>query len=234
MYLIFFLPHGGHVVEPSDDNVKLAKDDKLPSQSFPYLMKRMEKAVQPSKEAVFSCNSHPVTHANLRLSLYDEFHERNTKIAKEYLRRTGHILELDGVITETAEQLNFYLSNSIYFLDVCSPAVHLLLIRNMLAMRNNELNKRITGNIPTPHTFDVLGRILNLKAKCYDQITFQSCRSPSSDIHFETATVTPSSIPSVQNTAHNDLGDLHVNDLKRHANIDKMFKVSKNRYLHSI
>lgn len=44
-----------------------------------------------------------------------------------------------------------------YFLDVSSPAAHLLLIRNMLAMRNREINKKIAADLSQPHTFDVWG-----------------------------------------------------------------------------
>ena len=75
-----------------------------------------------------------------RYSLYDKFHETNTKQQKEILRRTEFLKELDGVDTETAEQLNSFLSKKIYFLDIFSPIHHVQMIRSMLTMRNQIKN----------------------------------------------------------------------------------------------
>ena len=153
-----FFPHAGRVAEATDENVKLAEVNNFQPVSFPFLNARMEKAVQPSINSVNKLDAHPVTKVTWRLSLYDKFHEGNTSQKKEYLRRTGYIQELDGVVTETAEQLNSFLSKSLYFLDCLSPATHLLMIKSLFALRNSSINAKLIGS--KSMNFDVLGRMI--------------------------------------------------------------------------
>ena len=75
---------------------------------------------------------HPITLVQQRFSLFDKFHQYNTKQEKEMLRRTSLVKELDGIVTETEEQLNSFLSKSIYFLDMLSPIHHCQMIKTIL------------------------------------------------------------------------------------------------------
>ena len=127
-------------------------------------------------------NIHPVTLVHQRLSMYDKFHERNTKQRKEILRRTKFVKQLDGVVTETAEQLNSFLSKSLYFLDCLSPVHHLIMIKFMLSIRNMNLNKKLVKNIGgANHDCDINGRILLSTKK--QEGTGDDCPITSTNLH---------------------------------------------------
>ena len=63
------------------------------------------------------------------------------------LRRTSLVKELDGIVTETEEQLNSFLSKSIYFLDMLSPIHHCQMIKTILAVRNKVKNRNILQSL---------------------------------------------------------------------------------------
>ena len=107
----FFNHFAGRIFEPTNDNIKAAHEGVLAKQSFPWLNRRIEKTTSDIK--LDGTTIHPLTLVQQRLSLYDKFHQTNTKQKKEILRRTEFVKELDGVVTETAEQLNNFLSKSI-------------------------------------------------------------------------------------------------------------------------
>ena len=143
--------------------MSLAKNNQLEPVSFPWLNGTMEKAVQPSIEAMKRCSAHPATkRTHPRLSLCDKFHEGNTKQEREFLRRTRFVKELNGIDTETAEQLNAFLGKSLYYLDCLSPLRHILMLRNLIALRNRQINKNLVGK--DTFSFDVLGRAVCLQA----------------------------------------------------------------------
>jgi len=176
----FFNPYAGRVVAPTDDNVQLAHDNKLEPQNIPWLDRRNQISVPDVK--VEGTNIHPVTLVHQRLSMYDKFHERNTKQRKEILRRTKFVKQLDGVVTETAEQLNSFLSKSLYFLDCLSPVHHLIMIKFMLSIRNMNLNKKLVKNIGgANHDCDINGKILLSTKK--QEGTGDDCPISSTNIH---------------------------------------------------
>ena len=90
---------------------------------------------------------HPITLVQQRFSLFDKFHQYNTKQEKEMLRRTSLVKKLDGIVTETEEQLNSFLSKSIYFLDMLSPIHHCQMIKTILAVRNKVKNRKILQSL---------------------------------------------------------------------------------------
>ena len=152
----FFNPHCGRVLEPTESNIKQAEDGNI-SVSINWLNNRYEPATKDLK--VDGTLIHPVTLTTQRLSLYDPFHEGNTKQRKEYLRRTGQIRELAGLNTETAEQINSFMKNSISFVDCMSPIHHVLVVKAMLSQRNSEINKKNLGK--REPVFDTLGRLIS-------------------------------------------------------------------------
>ena len=96
--------------------------------------------------------------------MYDKCHQGNTKQLKEILRRTEFVKELDGLVTETAEQLNSFLSKSLYFLDVLSPIHQIQMIRSMFAeknrLKNEEIIKKVQGlSGYGKFTHDAYGRV---------------------------------------------------------------------------
>lgn len=107
---------------------------------------------------VLGTDIHPLTMITHRLSLCDRFHEGNTKQKREILRKTGQIKELLNINTETAEQVNSFLSKSLSFVDCMSPLHHLLVVNSMLYLRNMKLNLKILAD--REPNFDVYGRLM--------------------------------------------------------------------------
>jgi len=132
-----FNPYCGRVVEASDENIRLAEANAL-MVSKEWINLRDSKA--KSGLNIHGTDIHPLTLVTQRLSLCDRFHEGNTKQKKEFLRKTGQIKELLEINTETAEQVNSFLSKSLSFIDCMSPVHHLLVVKSMLSLRNMEIN----------------------------------------------------------------------------------------------
>ena len=197
----FFYPHSGRVVEPSETNIKMAEDGNFIPISFPWLNRRMEKAT--ANLSLNGMSVHPVTLVHQRLSLYDKFHQNNTTQRKEFLRKTAYVRELDGVVTETAEQLNSFLSKSLYFLDGLSPIHHLLVIKALFSLRNAEINSKIVGS--KPHTSDVLGRVMYIDQMSNNQYhSTDTVPTQLFDVHPSVANHHSTSLSPPTNTANNE------------------------------
>ncbi|XP_077969268.1 HMG domain-containing protein 3-like [Styela clava] len=105
-----FHPSNGMVVEPTDENIRLADKGSLRI-SLPWVFKD---GANPSSTS----NAHPITGSSVRMCLFDTFHQTNVTKKREILRRVGHIAELRGILnTQVAEQLfsprNMILDSSI-------------------------------------------------------------------------------------------------------------------------
>ena len=127
------------MVEPTDENVKLAKEKKMKPVSWGIWMDRRFR-VPSTGVNLTSMNVHPLTLVSVCYALYDKFHQDNTKQPKEVLRRTDLVEELSGVNTETAEQVNAFLSKALNFLVCCTPLHHIQMIKFILAERNFRKN----------------------------------------------------------------------------------------------
>ena len=137
----FFTPHQGRVVQATDENVKAASEKKLKPVSWsPWLDKRYQ---TPTAGVTVQGYMHPLTLVTVCYSLYDRFHEGNTKQPKEVLRRCGLVKELNDVNSETAEQVNKFITQSVPFLSLFLPAHHIQIIKSMLATRNYKKNNNI-------------------------------------------------------------------------------------------
>ena len=91
---------------------------------------------------------HPITGVLDHYSLYDRFHEKNTKKQKEILRRVKFVPELYGLInTASAEQIHRCIQRDLYYLDVMHPLHHIFLARNMIWHRNIDNNFKIMEDI---------------------------------------------------------------------------------------
>ena len=97
-HINFFDPYAGKVADPPEENIKAVEEGLFQQITMPWLNQMKLKSVP----------------------LFDKIHECNTKQEKEILRRTS----LDGVVTETEEQLNSFLSKSIYVLDMLNTIHH--------------------------------------------------------------------------------------------------------------
>ena len=162
-----FKPHLGRVLEASELNLELAEAGEL-SVSLPWLTQGKFRAVHPSamdtEEHNYSEVVHPVTGTTSNLSLYDKFHEGNTKKREEILRRVGHIPELNGIIsTQKVEQITSWMAKNIYFFDMMRPLHHLVISRSMILYKNAEINlarlKHAKLEFKGTPTYDHIGRI---------------------------------------------------------------------------
>ena len=90
----FFNPFSGQVVESTEENIKLVEDGNFQPISLPWLNRCSQKAAEDL--VLDGTKIHPITMVQQKYSLYDRFHEKNTSQRKEFLRRTGCVVELDG------------------------------------------------------------------------------------------------------------------------------------------
>ena len=141
----FFDPYTGRVADPSEENIKAVQERRFQQISMTWLNRIKLKSVPQINTR--DTKIHPITLVQQRFSLFDKFHQYNTEQEKEMLRRTSMVKELDGVVTETEEQLNSFLSKSIYFLDMLSPIHHYQMIKNILAVRNKVKNRNILQSL---------------------------------------------------------------------------------------
>ena len=107
----FFRPfQGGRCANSTPENIIDAKSGNL-NVSFPFLEDN-----RPAELDVISQDSHPVTGSNVQLSLYDIFHQRNTKSDAESLCRIGYVKEVKGNLNRrAAEQLHHSFDKDKYF-----------------------------------------------------------------------------------------------------------------------
>ena len=137
----FFNPYAGRVATPSVENIKAVAEGYFQQVSIPWLHRIGGKSVDGVN--VENTKIHPITLVQQRFSLFDKFHEKNSKQPKEKLRRTSLVTELDGVCTESEEQLNSFVKKNIYFLDGLSPIHHVQMIKTILALRNKMKNQKV-------------------------------------------------------------------------------------------
>ena len=134
----FFSPFEGRVAESTVENIEKAKSGDL-HVSFPFLLDN-----KPVEEQSAGSNCHPVTGSNVRLSLFDIFHQSNTKNDKEALRRIGCVKELKGIVnSQAAEQLHCSFNKNKHFLNQMTPVNHIFMFRSVIELQNKEKNFRI-------------------------------------------------------------------------------------------
>ena len=93
-----FSPHEGRLLQPTDDNIRLAKEKKILI-NLPWLREKKEEP---------DLDGHPVTGSSEHYVLYDRLHEANTKDDRDQLRRIHLVPELAGHLnSQVAEQFFF-------------------------------------------------------------------------------------------------------------------------------
>ncbi|XP_065150375.1 uncharacterized protein [Paramisgurnus dabryanus] len=129
-----FQPYEGRLSEPTEENVKAARDGKL-QVSLSWLHER----VHCKKE-----NAHPVTGSTEHYVLYDRFHEKNATDPKDILRRIQLVPELKGWFnSQVAEQFFAKMRKSNYFFNNMAPSTHVFLMRSVIHHHNTSTNKAL-------------------------------------------------------------------------------------------
>lgn len=128
-----FSPHEGWLAESTADNLQLAAEGRL-KVSLPWLK---------TKRTDADANCHPITGSSDHYTLYNVFHERNTKDAKDAFRRIALVPELAGwVNSQCAEQLFSDMRKNNYFLNTLTPSEHIFMLRNILHHYNTKCNNK--------------------------------------------------------------------------------------------
>lgn len=127
-----FTPHEGRLLQPTEDNIRLAQQKKV-SVSLPWLLEKK----MPS-----DLNGHPVTGSSEHYVIYDTLHESNTKDPKDILRRINLVPELVGRLnSQVVEQFFSKMERNNYFLNMMSPTSQVFLIRSIIHHGNIKLNE---------------------------------------------------------------------------------------------
>eukprot|EP00795_Rhopilema_esculentum_P004137 gene4136-20321_t len=157
----FFSPYEGRVAEATPQNIENALEGNLQI-SFPWLLNNPS-----SKNDLYSHNGdcHPISGSNVRLALFDRFHEKNTSCETEALRRITCVAELAGQInSEVVEQIHGSFGKNIHFMNQLSPTNHIFLFRSIIDLRNEARNaeflKKIEEKTKMVVNFDKYGRAI--------------------------------------------------------------------------
>ena len=122
---ILFKPYNGKVEDPENpENVAKAIKNHL-EVSFPRICQHHQSKI-PTNNARQECHQvHLVTGTDIRLCLFDRFHESNTSLEIESLRKIGCVLELNGMFnSEVEEQFHLKSDSNKSFLNMMTPINH--------------------------------------------------------------------------------------------------------------
>lgn len=138
-----FSPFDGRVLPATEENVELAKADKV-SLDMPWIS-RAARETRPSFDNRTSAReAHPMTGSNHYFCLFDTFHEDNSSSDKDLLRRTRCVKQLEGwFCTEVMEQLNNVMNKNNYFTTQMSPTNAVFVQRLAMELANEEKNLKM-------------------------------------------------------------------------------------------
>ena len=161
---ILFKPYNGRVADPENpENVANAIENRL-EVSFPWICQHHQSKIS-TNDARQECHQvHPVTGTDIRLCLFDRFHEGNTSSEIESLRKIGCVLELNRMFnSEVEEQLHLKFDSNKKFLNIMTPINHIYLIRSIIDYHSSNKNSNFMKSLQQKThflvTFDTLGRL---------------------------------------------------------------------------
>lgn len=113
-----FSNHDGRLAHPTDELISAAEKKEL-IVDIPALGD--DRPADTQEEG-----AHPVTGLRDRYLLFDWFHQENSKVKEEVLRRASLVRQLAGTTnTQAAEQFNRNKERDIYWLNEMNPTNHL-------------------------------------------------------------------------------------------------------------
>ena len=126
--------------------------------SFPWLTDE-----SPVDDNLDCTSCHPVTGSDVRMSLFDVFHQGNTCSEKESLRRIACVKELKGVLnSQVCEQTHRSFNFNMNFLNRMTPVRHIFLFRTLIHLRNETENRQLLEKVSLTWrvgiSFDRFGR----------------------------------------------------------------------------
>ena len=155
-----FFPFDGRIADHEDPAVLADAIENKLKMSFPWMDPTNHLAPGEVTEPL----RHPVTGSGNRFCLFDRFHEGNTSLETEVLRRVTNIDELNGIVnTQVEEQLHLKFRKFKHFLNMMQPVSHIFLFRSILSHYNDHQNDHILKKFQLNQnqiSFDSLGRLL--------------------------------------------------------------------------
>ena len=117
----------------------------------------------PAKCTLSGLDSHPVTGSNIRLALFDTFHQGNTKSKVDSLRHIGCIKDLKGILhSHVAEQLHHSFNKNKHVLNQMKPVNHIFMFCSLIELHNDTKNLNICSKMndltAAALAFDEFGR----------------------------------------------------------------------------
>lgn len=135
-----FTPYDGRLFQATKENAQAAKNG--------LLTKHLLWVGGVSSQSSLSGCVHPVSHTSEMYSLYDRFHEKNSNVEEDHLRRVTLVPELNGFInSETEEQLHSKFRNTNYFLNMMNATNHIFMKRLLVHFSNCSINEQHMANI---------------------------------------------------------------------------------------
>lgn len=143
-----FTPNVGRVLPATEENILLAKFDKV-TLDMPWVSDAFRGNSnlphQYLPESTSPRENHPMTGSNQYFCLFDTFHEDNSSNEKDLLRRTRCVKQLEGwFCTEVMEHLNKEMNKKNYFTTQMTATNAIFVQRLAMEFNNQDKNAKMT------------------------------------------------------------------------------------------
>lgn len=137
LYPGMFAKNNGRLLPTNEANMSGVEQNKL-TISIPALQNDIP-ITNPTLE------QHPITGLDYSFCLFDYFHQCNSKLRPELLRRSSIVRELAGYVnTQSAEQTFTRVGKDIYWLNMLKPINHMFCFRLVCQFTNDDINEKQT------------------------------------------------------------------------------------------
>lgn len=137
-----FSPHDGRFAEPNESNIQAGQNGHLQIDLPELNLQHMIFSQSVDDHQYTSASKHPLMHTTNHYCGYDRFHQDNSKVKEDRLRRLDIVTQFKGKInSQVAEELFANLNKSRYFLTQLKPRNHIFLVRLILHLQNMRRNQ---------------------------------------------------------------------------------------------
>jgi len=141
-----FYPNKGRFAEENTDTISKQKEGIL-NVSIPELDTSRLIFTPSNTDHLYAEPDHPLTHTSNHYCAYDRFHEGNTTVDAEHLRRLDIVPECSLINSQVVEEFFSWIDKSRYFLSQMSPIHHIVIVRLLCHLNNERINGVIEKNI---------------------------------------------------------------------------------------
>ena len=134
-------PHDGRFCEGTEENIERAKNGTLELDIPDLDFSSRLFSTSAEDHSYAQGDQHPITFSTSNFCAFDRFHETNSTLEVDILRRLDNVKQTRGQLNSQAvEELFSHFKNSRYFLTQMSPLHHIFLMRLLLHLRNKARN----------------------------------------------------------------------------------------------